>query len=61
MIIRNMAALFALRNGIHLGRFAVVAVFLLSFFVSGAWGACSIYNGGYSGGDIRQSCSGVLA
>lgn len=40
MIIRNMAAHIALRNGTHLGRFAVVAVFLLSFFVSGAWGAC---------------------
>ena len=40
MTLRNMAALFALRNGTHLGRFAVVAVFLLSFFVSGAWAIC---------------------
>ncbi len=41
----NMAALFAFRfNGSHLGRFAVVAVFLLSFFLSGAWGACTSYN-----------------
>ena len=41
-----MAALFALRNGTHLGRFAVVAVFLLSFLVSGAWGACRNYGNG---------------
>lgn len=41
MILRNMVALFAFRfNGSHLGRYAVAAVFLLSFFVSGAWGAC---------------------
>lgn len=37
----NMAAVFAFRlNGSHLGRFAVAAMFLLSFLVSGAWGAC---------------------
>lgn len=37
----NTVARFAFRkNGSHLGRFAVVAVFLLCFFVSGAWAVC---------------------
>ena len=37
---RNMAV-FA--HSVHLGRFAFAAVFLLSFLVSGAWGACYEY------------------
>ena len=41
MIMRNTVAqiVFGI-NGKHLGRFAVAAVFLLSFFVSGAWAEC---------------------
>lgn len=51
----NMAALFAFRfNGSHLGRFAVAAVFLFSFFVSGAWGACYTY---LYGQNVCYSCS----
>lgn len=38
-LIQNMAARFVHSN-CNLGRFAVVAVFLLSFFVSCAWGYC---------------------
>lgn len=41
MIVRNMAALFALRNGTHLGRFAVVAVFLVLLVVGNGWARCS--------------------
>ena len=69
----NMAARFAFRNGIHLGRFSVVALFLLSFFVSGAWGACGIvqrttswYNSQcqstheyYVGSSTAYSCTGT--
>ena len=47
MIMRNTVAQIAFRiNGNYLGRFAVAAVFLLSFFVSGAWGACTPFSGG---------------
>lgn len=50
MIVRNTVAQIAFRfNGSHLGRFAVAAVFLFSFFVSGAWGQCST-DWQYSGG-----------
>lgn len=56
MIVRNMAALFACRNGSHLGRFAVVAVFLLSFLASGAWGACTAIGGEWSSYVGTTSC-----
>lgn len=41
MILGNMAV-FA--RSLHLGRFAFAALFLLCFFVGGAWGACSAKN-----------------
>lgn len=70
----NTVAQIAFRlNGKHLGRFAVAAVFLLSFFVSGAWGACGIvqrttpwYNSQcqstyeyYVGSSTAYSCTGT--
>ena len=43
----NTVARLAFRkNGSRLGRFAVAAVFLLSFLVSGAWGECTRANSG---------------
>lgn len=70
MIFGNMAV-FA--RSLHLGRFAFAALFLLSFFVSGAWGVCwenNRNNGYYSSlgnfvtcysGPCDPSCSQVAS
>ena len=43
-------------NGKHLGRFAVAAVFLLCFFASVTWGACTTYTS-YIGVNAGKSCT----
>lgn len=54
----NTVARFAFRkNGSHLGRFAVAAVFLLCFFVSGAWGECGSVSGVVNGCSNSGTCS----
>lgn len=55
-LIQNMAARFVHSN-CNLGRFAVVAVFLLSFFVSSAWGACRVGTDCKSDITLQTSCS----
>ena len=57
MILGDTVAQIAFRlNGKHLGRFAVAAVFLLCFFASVTWGACTTYTS-YIGVNAGKSCT----